>query len=266
MTRTAHPIYRWLYPAWAWCVLAILAPVAWIAAVLAPSERAAWRALHLAARLALWATRTPVAVRGPLPAPPAPVVLVSNHASYLDVLVLMAVLPWPVGFVAKAELGRSWFAGPPLRRIGTLFVERSDRRRGLIDYRLMAASARLGRSMLLFPEGTFGRRPGLLPFHMGAFVTAVAAGIAVVPIALKGTRAILPSGSRWPRYAPVEVWFGAPMPPAAGRERWAAATALRDQARQWIAAHCGEADLAAPVTTPGAGAAGEGSGAGSAVE
>jgi 1-acyl-sn-glycerol-3-phosphate acyltransferase len=101
---------------------------------------------------------------------------------------------------------------------------------------------------------------------MGAFVTAVAAGIAVVPIALKGTRAILPSGSRWPRYAPVEVCFGAPMPPAAGRERWAAATALRDQARQWIAAHGGEADLAAPVTTPGAGAAGEGSGAGSAVE
>lgn len=242
MTRTAPPIRRRLYPLRAWCALAILAPLAWIAAVLAPSPRAAWRVLHGASRLALAASATPVAVHGRPPASVPPVVFVCNHASYLDVLVLMAVLPAPVGFVAKAELGRSWLTGPPLRRLGTLFVERFDRRRGLIDYRMIAGAARLGRSLLVFPEGTFGRRPGLLPFHMGAFAAAVAAGLPVVPIALRGTRTLLPAGSRWPCRSPLEAWFGAPIVPAGGHDRWTAATVIRDSARRWIAAHCGEPD------------------------
>ena len=88
---------------------------------LAPSQRSAWSVLRCAARLVIAASGTPVAVHGTAAAraADAPCIFVCNHASYLDVVVLIATVPCPVRFIAKAELGRSWLSGPPLRRIGS---------------------------------------------------------------------------------------------------------------------------------------------------
>lgn len=125
-----------------------------------------------------------------------PCVLVVNHASYLDGLVLMAVLPGPFGFVAKRELLERFILRVYLQRLGTEFVERFPPTRQ--DARKLEGAPRAGRALVLFPEGTFTPSPGVMPFRMGAFVVAVNAGVPVVPVGICGTRSILRDGQWWP--------------------------------------------------------------------
>jgi len=168
-------------------------------------------------------------------------VLVANHASYLDGILLLATVPRRFAFVAKAELQNGFVSGLFLRRIGSYFVERFDTRKGVADSRRMAQLAELGQALMVFPEGTFDRMPGLLPFRMGAFVTAAEARLPVVPVALRGTRSLLRAGSWFPRRTPVHVIAAAPIVPEG--DGWPAALILRDKAREAILRHSGEPDL-----------------------
>jgi 1-acyl-sn-glycerol-3-phosphate acyltransferase len=200
-----------------------------------------WATVRLAVRslLALAGIRLTVAGRENLP--PGGAVLVANHASYLDGFVLAAALPETLVFVAKAELGTSGFLRRPLERLGVRFVERLDRARSVEDAEGLAAIAASGRKLAVFPEGTFTRVAGLLPFRMGAFLAAVSAGAPVVPVAIRGTRTILRGESRFPRRGGIVVTVAAPL--RAGKPDWNAALELRDEARARILAHCGEPDL-----------------------
>ena len=101
-----------------------------------------------------------------------------------------------------------------------------------------------GRPLLVFPEGTFKRMPGLLPFHMGAFTSAVATGAVVVPVAIHGTRSMLRAGSWFIRRGQVSVTAGSPLRVDATLAPWPAAVALRDAARAQLLAGAGEPDLA----------------------
>jgi 1-acyl-sn-glycerol-3-phosphate acyltransferase len=178
-----------------------------------------------------------------------PCILVSNHASYLDSFVLTALLPFPVRFVAKAELAGSMWLRLFLNRLGTEFVDRFDMQQGIEDARRIGGIARSGQPLVFFAEGTFTRMPGLLPFHMGAFVAAAEAGVAVVPLAIRGTRSLLRSESWFFRRGGVTVTIGSPLETLHIREKhkgdtWAAAVELRDAAREHILRHSGEPDLA----------------------
>ena len=95
--------------------------------------------------------------------------------------------------------------------------------------------------MVFFPEGTFGRMPGLLPFRMGAFTAAAEAGAAVVPVGIRGTRSVLRAGSWFPHRGALSVTVGTPLVPE-GRD-WSDAVKLRDLARQQILNLTGEPDL-----------------------
>jgi 1-acyl-sn-glycerol-3-phosphate acyltransferase len=162
-------------------------------------------------------------------------VLVSNHASYLDSVILVAVLPRPFTFVAKRELQQQAVLGPALRRLGVEFVERFDVQKSVADANRMAEAVLGGRSLLVFPEGTFVARPGLLPFHLGAFLAAARAGVPVVPVAIRGARELLPAERWWPRRATLEVHIGEPIAPAADvPDVFAAAVRLREAARSAI--------------------------------
>ena len=91
---------------------------------------------------------------------------------------------------------------------------------------------------MFFPEGTFTPRPGLLPFHLGAFLTAARARVPLVPVVLRGNRDMLPDGTWWPRPAPLEVEICEPLTPALdGGDAFAAALALRAAAHRAIALH-----------------------------
>ena len=215
----------------------------WTAVALLPTL--SWRksvARHLA-QLLLRLFGFPVRVRGleHLPRDQA-CVLVVNHASYLDPLVLVAVLPSSISFVAKRELAEQFFARTLFRRLGAEFVERFDPQGGVEDTDRVLQAVRQGRSMLFFPEGTFGRAPGLRPFRMGAFVVAAQTGVPLVPMGITGTRSILRAGQWFPRRGPVTVTIGTPIMPQGAN--WTSAIALRDAARAQMLAYSHEPDLA----------------------
>jgi 1-acyl-sn-glycerol-3-phosphate acyltransferase len=106
----------------------------------------------------------------------------------------------------------------------------------------LAAVARRGVSLILFPEGTFHHRVGLLPFRTGAFQVAAQAGIPAIPVGLRGTRSLLREGTWYFRRSTVTVTFGEPAMPDGSD--WAAAVRLRDRVRAEILKTCGEPDAA----------------------
>jgi 1-acyl-sn-glycerol-3-phosphate acyltransferase len=205
-------------------------------AQLLPSPAAVWAFCHRAARVLLRGAGVPLKVQGLEHLPGGrPCVVVCNHASYLDGLVLVAALPVPLAFVAKRELEAQAVAGRFLRRLGAEFVERVDAQRAVADAQHMAAVVRQGRPLLVFPEGTFGPATGLGAFHLGGFLAAADAGVPVVPVTLTGTRRILPGGGWWPRRGALTLRIDEPLEPPAATELFAAAVKLRDTARSTIA-------------------------------
>ena len=184
-----------------------------------------------------------------LPADGRAYVLVSNHASYLDAYVLVAMLPGHFHFVAKAELAESFIIRVPLQHIHTEFVERFDIGKSVRDTRHLSDVLKAGHALMFFAEGTFTRTPGLMPFHLGAFSVAAQAGAPVIPVAIRGTRSILRSGSWFPHHGAISVDIGPPIDPTefmqgAEEDTWRVAIGMRDRSREFILRHCGEPDLA----------------------
>ena len=208
--------------------------------------RVAWTVGHYAARAFLWILGIPVVVRGlenlPAGADAGPVVIAPNHTSYVDGLVLMAVLKYRgYAYVAKSEFLGNFIMRTFLGGLGAVFVERFDVQKSAEHADELVAAARRGVSLILFPEGTFRHRAGLLPFRTGAFQVAAQAGIPTIPVGLRGTRSLLREGTWYFRRSAVTVTFGEPVMPD-GND-WAAAVRLRDRVRAEILKTCGEPDL-----------------------
>jgi 1-acyl-sn-glycerol-3-phosphate acyltransferase len=195
-------------------------------------------------RALLFFTGMPLVVKHPERIPEVQCVVVANHASYLDGLVMTAALPPRFGFVIKREMERVPVAGTLLRRLGSEFVERFNRHRGGADARRVLRTAVSGNSLVFFPEGTFEERPGLGKFHAGAFTIAARAGCPVVPAVVRGTRRAFPPKKAWPRPSRIEIEFLEPIV-AVAKTPDAAATELRDRARLAILGELREPDLVA---------------------
>jgi 1-acyl-sn-glycerol-3-phosphate acyltransferase len=140
--------------------------------------------------------------------PNASYVLVANHLSLMDIPAVLATIPLEIRFFAKRGLFTIPFLGTHLRRAGHLQVVRGDPRASLRV--LQEAAQRLRRERitpLLFPEG--GRAPGdMRDFKEGAAHLAIKAGVPVVPVALVGTREILPMSSVIVRPGKIAVRVG----------------------------------------------------------
>ena len=232
-----------LWGAWAWAVFAALSPPFWLLIASLPGLSNRRRAARLGARLVLVFTGARPRIEGLERIPPdGPLAVVANHASYLDGLILTAVLPPCFAYVAKAELLANPFAAIPLKRLGSAFVERFDPTRGAEDTGAIEARLAAGESLVFFAEGTFRELPGLLPFRMGAFLAAARTGAPVLPITLAGTRTLLPGRRKWPRRARLEITIGKSFRPT-GND-WNAALSVRDAARAEILERLGEPDAA----------------------
>ncbi len=203
-------------------------------------RRAAARAL---ARVFLHLAGLPLSVRFAEHLPAGQCVVVCNHASYLDGIVLTAALPPQFGFVIKREMAMVPLVGALLRRLGSQFVERFDRQRSAADARRVLRSASQGASVVFFPEGTFTRTPGLLKFHLGAFVTAVRAGCPLVPAVVRGTRRAFPPSGALPVPGRIELTILPAIGAAAEAPDEHAAPKLREAARSAMLAALGEPDL-----------------------
>ncbi len=251
MPQTRRVIRRaraYLYALYCWLLFGLIGLPLWLLVVLLPSIKLRWRLVRYALKLLGFLSSTRISIRGlDNIAPDQPMILASNHSSYLDSLILSAALPITCSFVAKAELAGNFFTRMLLSRLDVIFVERFDPEKGVKDARRIARLAASGKRPLFFAEGTLQRVPGLLPFQMGAFITAAQAKIPVLPLTIRGSRNKLRGDSWFPRKGAVSVIIGKPF--IATGSDWNAALKLRDDVRSEILHHCGEPDLASAYTS-----------------
>jgi 1-acyl-sn-glycerol-3-phosphate acyltransferase len=128
-----------------------------------------------------------------------------------------------------------------LRRAGSKFVERFTAAGSARDARLIVKAAQNGESLAFFPEGTFVAEAGVGRFRPGAFVAAIRGAMPVVPIAISGTRHMLPSGRMLPRRARLRIDILTPI--AADDADVQNHRSLAEESRRRIVAALNEPDL-----------------------
>jgi 1-acyl-sn-glycerol-3-phosphate acyltransferase len=237
---------RFIYGVYAAALFLVVALTALLGVLLLPTLKARRGTARIAARSFCLLAGMPLRLRGLEHLPPGQCVVVANHASYLDGVVMTAALPPRFGFVIKREMNEVPVAGLLLRRIGSEFVERFNRHKGGTDARRVLRTAASGHSLMFFPEGTFKPEVGLGKFHTGAFAIAARAACPVVPAVVLGTRRNMPPTRMLPRPGPLEVRYLPPIHPVApqgGGED--PVLVLLAQARTAILSELGEPDLAA---------------------
>jgi 1-acyl-sn-glycerol-3-phosphate acyltransferase len=140
-------------------------------------------------------------------------VYMSNHQSHLDIPVLYSAIPSrTVRMVAKTELFRIPIFGRAMRAAGFVEVDRKNREAAIDSLRRAAAAIADGVSIWIAPEGHRSATGALGPLKKGGFHLAADSGTPIVPVAITGTLAVLPPGSRSMRPdLPVRVDFGAPI-------------------------------------------------------
>jgi len=239
-TTILVPVKRRAYGLYAWITVATLLVPALLLLAVTPTRRWRRHVTHWAARLYFLLIGSPIAVEGAALLPPGPCVLVANHASYLDGMILTAALPPRFTFLIKQEMATIPFAGFLLRRIGSEFVNRQDGRHRLRIARRLLKSAQSGDALAFFPEGTFDETSGLKRFQPGAFSAAWRARLSVVPVVILGSRAKLPAHTWLPFPGPLSIVICAPIQPAAV----GSAQALLAASRLAILERLAEPDLA----------------------
>lgn len=238
--------FRWgidrAYAGYAHAVFWLLAVPNWILIVLLPGKDVRWAVMRRAARLLFHLAGVPLRVQG-LESWPLDrrCVIVANHSSYLDGVVLVATLPGRFVFVAKRELKDQLISRLFLERIGAVFVERFDQQSGVSDAKHTIQVLQADNALMVFPEGTFTRNPGLRTFRMGAFMAAAEAGVAVVPVTINGTRSVLRGSSHFPHRGEIRVSIAAPIMPIG--DDWDGAVGLRNAVREKVLEALDEPDL-----------------------
>lgn len=238
-------LFRFVFGAYSLSLLLVLTALAALLALLLPSLR--WRRSSTRGLARLWLALAGLRLRldGLQRLPEGSCVLVANHSSYLDGVVMAAALPPRFSFVIKREATDMPVMGFLLRRIGSEFVDRHSaggRQRGA---RRVMQRAEQGHSLVFFPEGTFDSAVGLKRFHIGAFVAAARGGVPLVPATILGTRRSMPNGAIMPMPGTIRIEI-MPSIDGAGREP----DELRDAARDAMLVRLGEPDLAVLAHAP----------------
>lgn len=170
-----------------------------------------------------------------------PVIYIANHASYIDAIITLAVLPVGTRLIGKKELLSTPIIRGLMSKLDYLVVDRLDLSKGLEDAKQIEQSLKAGKSILIFPEGTFGYASGLRPFRLGAFKISAETHVPLCPLALQGTRTILRNDEKLLNPGRITVTAGKLIYP--GGSEWQDVTQLRNVARAEIAKYCGEPSL-----------------------
>jgi 1-acyl-sn-glycerol-3-phosphate acyltransferase len=162
-----------------------------------------------------------------------PLIVASNHASYIDPPLIGGIFPGRLRYLAKESLFRNPFFGLLIRALGALPVSRYDSRKAGSALKLMLNVLAHGESILIFPEGTRSPDGRLQPLEEGAAFLSVKSGIPLLPVYIKGSNLVWPPHKALPRPAKVTVTFGEPILSSGGgmeRERRSALTKTLDEA------------------------------------
>src|SRR5262245_3204582 len=205
----------------------LLAPMIAITAAFDP--RRAYRLSLVWARANLVVTGVRIRTEQLAPLDPtSSYVFMSNHASHFDALAVVAALPdFQLRWVAKRELTEIPIFGWALRKAGHIIIDRSNPEQAIASLREARAQMDTGISVMIFPEGTReGHDHELLPLKKGGFLLALETGAPIVPIAVKGSRAILPRDDWRIHAGEIDVVVGEPIP-VAGADREALVERVR---------------------------------------
>ena len=171
---------------------------------------------RLWARLLLTASWVRVEARyDPALDPGASYVFLANHQSMFDIPALFVTVPGQIRMMAKKSLFQIPVFGWAMKAGGYIPIDRGDRSTARQSFTAAVAHLRKGTSIFLFPEGTRATTDELLPFERGGFLMAMKSGLPIVPVGIRGTRAIQHKGNWAIRPGKVTVSFGAPLDPAA---------------------------------------------------
>jgi 1-acyl-sn-glycerol-3-phosphate acyltransferase len=145
-----------------------------------------------------------------------PVILASNHLSFIDSIAIPTVAPRRVAYLAKAEYFTGtgivgWFSRTLFTALGALPVERETHRAAQAALDTALAVLKDGGAFGIYPEGTRSRDGRLARGKTGVAWLALTADCPVVPVAVAGTDKVQPVGARWPRPHRISVTFGEPL-------------------------------------------------------
>jgi len=146
--------------------------------------------------------------------PSQPYVFMANHASTVDIWALFLAIPRRVRMIAKKQLARIPLFGWVMWAGRFIFIDRQNAAASRRSIEEAGRRIKGGCSVLIFPEGTRTRDGQLGLFKKGGFHLAMDAGVPIVPVALRGTRALMPRGSLRVKSGEVSVIIGAPIPTA----------------------------------------------------
>jgi 1-acyl-sn-glycerol-3-phosphate acyltransferase len=224
-------------------------PLTWLVVLVMPGGRPAARMTSLSLRIYFRLVGCRILITGAEHVGAyGACIYVSNHTSYSDVPIIMALFRTDYHFLAKSEINDMPFVGTFLRKLGHFAFERGKLRARSRQAEEMERALLRGESIFVFAEGTFVAGPGVRPFQLGAFRAAVKTGRPIVPVALRGARRFHEDGTILPRPSHIDVTVCPALfanPDSAGRD-WAEVLRLRDETRRLIAEHSGE-----PLIRPG---------------
>jgi 1-acyl-sn-glycerol-3-phosphate acyltransferase len=194
---TTSPVARTVLSVWSWLVLGVVV-LAWfpmvavVRLVTAPFDPGRYAAGLLFRKLAvahqrlnpLWTFR----VTGTVPDDPRrPYVVVSNHESFVDIL-LISHLPFEMKWLSKIDFFRYPLVGWMMRLAGDIPLRRGERESAIEALRLCRVRLEQKVSVMIFPEGTRSKTGELGAFKDGAFSLAIEAGVPILPLAVHGAR------------------------------------------------------------------------------
>lgn len=122
-------------------------------------------------------------------------IVVSNHQSQYDILVIYGWLGVDFKWIMKQELRKVPALGISCEKLGHIFVDRKNHAAAVASLREAKKKIVNGTSLMFFPEGTRSKDGKLLPFKKGAFKTAIDMELPILPVTITGTRDIMPAGT-----------------------------------------------------------------------
>lgn len=166
------------------------------------------------ARWSLFCANVKVRVEGEENLPQGPAIYMPNHVSHFDVLAILGYLNVQFRWTVKKELFRIPLFGLAMKRAGYIRIDRSDHQKAVKSMEEAAEKIKSGSSIVIFPEGTRSRDGNLqYPFKKGGFHLALQSGVPVVPVAVLGSRVVLPRHSKKVTPGTITMRIGKPIEP-----------------------------------------------------
>ena len=138
-------------------------------------------------------------------------ILVANHYSYFDIPCILAAVPQPIRFMAKASLFKIPIFGWSIGRAGFIPIDRKNRRTAVKSFDLAVERIRRGNTIVIFPEEGRSRNREMRPFQRGAFLLAIRSELPMVPMAIDGTYDVFRVGAKRITPGRVTIKVGTPI-------------------------------------------------------